>query len=478
VISTMPRLMRSFTAFALVMLFNPQAYAAMEYKKVAEKKLFNGEVLQEFRLPNGLQVLLLPRHQAEVLTYQVWFRVGSIQEKIDPKLKKTGLAHLFEHMMFRGSKKYPDGEFDKLTAQLGAEGQNATTYYYRTNYYENIPSKKLEALMELEADRMANLRLDKDLLEKEKGAVVGELRRGMDNPTRKAWDELMALANGQTPYRYTVIGTEAEIKGFTVEEAEYFYRTFYAPNNATLIVVGDAKEETLMPLVMKYYGAMKSQEIPSAPVPKEPLPTKERRVATTHKQATSETLMVAYPIPPVTSDETAPLSLLSTHLSTGMESVFRKKLVDTGLAVSASASTGAQPDLFQIMVQMVEGKKSEAALKIVDQEIAALTKKPIDKDSFVRAVNQDKLSLYSDMANNASMGNWLGEYLMLCNDYMRGFEILHKLNKVTPAEVTKVAKAYLVPSRRSIVIMRPSSSKASVEQPLAPAPAAAKGGRK
>src|SRR5690606_16897697 len=126
--------------------------------------------LEEFKLKNGFRVLLVPRHQAQVLTYQVWFDVGSLNEKLDPKLKKTGLAHLFEHMMFRGSEKYPDGMFDQITSRLGAEKQNATTYFYRTNYYESVPSSQLERIIELEADRMANLKIDPQLLEKEKGA--------------------------------------------------------------------------------------------------------------------------------------------------------------------------------------------------------------------------------------------------------------------------------------------------------------------
>jgi zinc protease len=140
-----------------------------------------------------------------------------------------------------------------------------------------------------------------------------------------------------------------------------------------------------------------------------------------------------------------------------MESVFHKKLVDSGLAVSANAGTGSQPDIFQIMVQMAEGKKSDAALKVIDQEMANLMKKPIDKDSFVRAVNQDKLNLYGDISNNSSLGSWLGEYVVLCNDYMRGFEILQKLNTLKPADLTKVAKTYLTPSRRSVVVMKPAA---------------------
>jgi zinc protease len=186
------------------------------FEKVAEKSFFNGEKLFEYKFSNGLQALIVPRHQAKVLTYQTWFRVGSIHEKLDPRLKKTGLAHLFEHMMFRGTETVPDGKFDQITAEIGGDKQNATTYYYRTNYFESIPSHQLGRLMEIESDRMKNLKLTKEIFEKEKGAVVGELRRHNDSPTAVAYDHLMGGAFTQWPYRYTVLGTEAELKGFTL----------------------------------------------------------------------------------------------------------------------------------------------------------------------------------------------------------------------------------------------------------------------
>jgi zinc protease len=239
------------------------ASSARAFEKVKETSLFNGEKLYEYKLSNGLKVLMLPRHQAQVVSYQVWFSVGSLDEKMDKKLNKTGLAHLFEHMMFRGTEKYPDGKFDELSSRLGTDKQNATTYYYRTNYFENIPVKNLEAIMELESDRMANLKLSADLIEKEKGAVVGEYRRHLDNPPSLAFEELMKLAYDEaSPFHYAVIGTEDWIKGFTLEEAQYFYKTYYAPNNATIIAIGDITEKSFLPLVEKYYGEMKSQAVP------------------------------------------------------------------------------------------------------------------------------------------------------------------------------------------------------------------------
>ena len=437
----------------------PARSASAAYTKVGTKKLFNGEKIQEFSLPNGLRVLLVPRHQAKVLTYQIWFRVGSVNEKLDPKLKKTGLAHLFEHMMFRGSKKYQDGKFDEITARLGGDKQNATTYFYRTNYYESIPSHQLDTLMELESDRMRSLNLTSEIFEKEKGAVVGELRRHLDSAGSIAWDHIMATSFQVAPYRYTVLGTEEEIKGFTLEEAQYFYKTFYAPNNATLIVVGDTTEEKLLPLVDKYYGDMPSQVVPEPEMPVEPPQTKERKFETTHPHATSEVLMVSYHIPSVNHADAAPLQLMSTHLSRGMESRLRKTLIDNGIAVGAHASAASRPDLFEFAVHLSEGKRAESALRVIDKEIAALQEKPISKASFERALNQEKLSLYDDIAGSSELANQLGEFLMMAGNYMRGFEIIEEYDKTTPKDIQRVAKAYLVKKSRSVVVIRPLAKK-------------------
>ncbi len=428
-----------------------------DYQKVKTHKLFNGDKIHEYKLPNGFRVLLVPRHQAEVLTYQVWFGVGSVDEKMDPKLNKTGLAHLFEHMMFRGSEKYPDGVFDQITSRLGAEKQNATTYFYRTNYYESVPSAQLEKMMELESDRMANLKLDAGLIEKEKGAVVGELRRANDSPSRLAWDELMRSAFQVAPYRYTVLGTEEEIKGFSLEEAQYFYKTFYAPNNGTLIIVGDTTEEKLMPLVVKYYGKMKPQEIPRLPLPVEPPQKKERKVKVTHKQATSEILMVGYHIPSIESDEAIPLSLLGTYLSRGREARLKKLLVDKGIAVSAFGGSSARPDLFEFVVSLAEGHTAEQALKILDKEVRTLQSELIPKGDMERSVNQERLKLYSEISDNSELANSLGEFLMLSGNYLRGFEIIDAFNQVKAKDMREVAKAYLVPKNRSVIVVTPEN---------------------
>ena len=449
------KLKTSLKGVLLGLVLSCSSWAA-NYEKVAEKKLFNGETVKEFKFQNGLKVLLVSRHQAPVLTYQVWFDVGSLNEKMDQKLNRTGLAHLFEHMMFRGTKKYPDGKFDELTSRLGSDKQNATTYYYRTNYFESVPAYQLEKIMELESDRMANLILDGELLEKEKGAVVGEFRRAMDNPNRLAWDELMRLVYTESPFRFTVLGTEEEIKGFSLEDAQYFYKTFYAPNNCTIIVVGDAKEENLLPMVDKYYGSMKPQEIPKLTLKDEAPQTKERKWEGKHAQATSEILLMAYRIPPVTDPEIIPLSLISSHLSNGMESRLRKALVDTGIAVGASAGISNRPDLFEVSVSLSEKHSAEEAIRIIDREVALLHQSKISKSDFERALNQELLSVYGSIGNNNALANLFGEYLMISGNYLRGLEVLEGYKKLDSGDLQKIAKKYFKKENRSIVIVRPS----------------------
>lgn len=447
--------MAKFVLFASIIFLTTGMSAMAAYEKVAEKTLFNGEQVKEFKFDNGLRLLFVPRHQAKVLSYQVWFDVGSVDEKMDPKLKKTGLAHLFEHMMFRGSEKFPDGKFDELTSRMGADRQNATTFFYRTNYFENVPSNKLEAIMELEADRMSHLKLTKDLLEKEKGAVVGEYNRHRDTPSGMAFDELLSLAFEVSPFRYTVLGTEEEIKGFTLEEAQYFYKTFYAPNNATLIIIGDAEEGQLLKLVQKYYGGMKSQQIPKATLPEEPAQKKERRIVKKHPQATSEIVLVAYKVPSIENPDNIPLNLIGAHLSSGMEARLRKALVDKGIAVRAYATVANRPDFFEFYIQLAEKQTSEKAITVIDAEISALQKKAISKDAFERALNQELLSLYNSVSDNSSLANLMGEYLMLSGDYLKWEEIVQGYKKLTPADLQRVAKKYFVKSQRSIVIIRP-----------------------
>jgi predicted Zn-dependent peptidase len=266
----------------------------------------------------------------------------------------------------------------------------------------------------------------------------------------------MRLVYTESPFRFTVLGTEEEIKGFSLEDAQYFYKTFYAPNNCTIIVVGDAKEENLLPMVEKYYGSMRPQEIPKLMLKDEAPQTKERKWEGKHAQATSEILLMAYRIPPVTDSEIIPLSLISSHLSNGMESRLRKALVDTGIAVGASAGISNRPDLFEVSVSLSEKHSAEEAIRIIDREVALLHQSKISKSDFERALNQELLSVYGSIGNNNALANLFGEYLMISGNYLRGLEVLEGYKKLDSGDLQKIAKKYFKKENRSIVIVRPS----------------------
>lgn len=270
-----------------------------------------------------------------------------------------------------------------------------------------------------------------------------------------AFDELMKLVYTVSPFQWTVLGTEAEIKGFTLEEAKYYYKTFYAPNNALLIVVGDTTAATLLPMVEKYYGAMKRQEVPKLPLPEEPAQKKERRFEGTHRQATSELVVMAYRIPGIDSPDFAPFSLLGTHLSVGMEARLRKALVDKGIAVMANAGPDAKPNLFQVYIQLAEGKRAEEAIRIVDREIFLVQKSLISSVAFERALNQELLGMYNDITSNSRLGNILGESYTQSGNYLRSFQLIEEYRKLSPKDLQRVTKAHLRPENRSVVVIRP-----------------------
>jgi predicted Zn-dependent peptidase len=183
--------------------------------------------------------------------------------------------------------------------------------------------------------------------------------------------------------------------------------------------------------------------------------TKERKWEGKHPQATSEILMIGYRIPAVTEPDTIPLSLLSSHLSQGMEARLRKALVDKGVAVGASAGLSNKPDLFEFSVALSEKHSAEEAIKIIDREIALLQQSQIAKAAFERALNQELLNLYGSIGDNNALANLFGEYLMVSGNYLRGFEILDGYKKLNPSDLQKTAKKYFRKENRSVVIVRP-----------------------
>ncbi len=447
-------MLRNILISLVLFAFFPLPPKAQAAEKVRVTKLPNSLEVHEYRLKNGLQVLIVPDHTAPVFTFQAWERVGSADEKLDPRLRRTGLAHFFEHMMFRGTKKVPD--FDKTTSLLGKNGDNATTSYDRTNFFESVPKERLDKILEIEADRATNLIVNKKYFDAERGAVLGEYKMGLDKPQTIAHNTITDLAFEVSPYKYTIIGTEAEIKGFTVEDARYFYKTYYAPNNATLILLGDLDPAKTIALVEKHYGKMKSQDIPDRLPPEEPPQTAPRRKEVTHPLARNDLLMLAYHVPGMAHPDTASFEAIEAVLSYGESSILEQELVAAGYATSVAAYTyGLRlPQILIVQVNIAPEKDPAQVEKIVRNAVDRIAAGKLSEKEFVRGKNQYLMQAYTQIRSLPVVGDFLGESLRSGN-YLRAFDLLEEVKKLTPADLSRVAAKYLTLNNSSLVLVRP-----------------------
>ncbi len=428
-------------------------------QKVQETKLPNGLKVVEYRLPNGLQLLMVPDSYAPVVDFQLWFRVGSAAERLDPNLKRTGLAHLFEHMMFRGTKKYPDQVFDKKLTEAGAVGMNATTWLDRTNYFQSVPKEKMELVFELESDRMVNLKINEKLFQTEIGAVVGEKKMRDDKPGSLAYESLWNLAFQESPYRWSVIGSLEDIKGFTVDNANYFYRTYYAPNNATLILLGDFTVEKAVALTEKYFGKMKSQKIPDFTKFQEPAQKKAKQATVEHPLANSDILMMGFHVPPITHSDMASLDVAASILAYGNSSWLEQELQQKGkvTGVSASVSKAKYPGLFIVSAQIAKGQSTSEVVEEIKKSLKKMRNGSFSEEEIQRAKNQYLLYSYQELASISQVGKNLGESVSSSGNYLRDFDILEEVKKVSKSDIERVANAYFQDHQLTQIIVTPAT---------------------
>lgn len=408
------------------------------------------KAIQSFTLKNGLQVFLLPRNDAPVFTFQTWVKVGSKTEKLDPRLNATGLAHFFEHMMFRGTSRFADGEFDRILTREGVYDSNATTWFDRTNYYESLPTSALELVFDLESDRFQNLVLSKDLFETERGAVLSEFHQCQDDPTTVAFDRLYEAAFDHHPYRYTTIGTEAEIQGFTLEQAQYFYQTYYSSNNTALFLVGDLDPALIKKYAQKYYGHLEPAQIPRPKPIREKKPAAERRYQFRHHQIEETKLFVSYPIPEVTHSDFPSLLILGALLYEGSAAVLEKAWVNSGMASSVDGNVDQfeDPGLLSIFADLVRGVDPNRAIQAFDQQMERLGR--LDMVEFERAKNYLLYELYSELEEGNQIASFLGEFIVTAGDPGFGLELPKRVEKVKKESVQKALQKYLQPRCRVI----------------------------
>jgi len=300
----------------------------------AHAKLFDA---QSFALPNGLQVVVIPNHRAPIVTQMVWYKVGAADEVIG----KSGAAHVLEHLMFRGTKAVPPGEFSRIVAQNGGEENAFTTHDY-TAFFQNVAADRLELVMKLEADRMANLVINDAVVKPEREVIIEERRMRIDNSPSALFDEQLDTALYlHHPYRIPTIGWEDEMHKLTAQDEQDFYKRWYAPNNAILVVAGDATVEKVKALAEKYFGPIPSRPVPVRQRVDEPPKVASARLSMKSPRITEIQWSRQWLAPTYNRGDTTeayPLQVLAEVLGGSAASPLYKGLViDKGLALSAGA---------------------------------------------------------------------------------------------------------------------------------------------
>jgi zinc protease len=413
--------------------------------------------LRRFRLGNGLTVLTLLDRSAPTVSYHTWFRVGSRHESPG----KTGLAHLFEHLMFSETRSHPHGDFDRLMERAGAEA-NAATWTDWTCYYENAPRDALPLLIELEADRMSNLVLRTPQVASEKEVVANERKlRVEDDIEGKALELLYDSAFRRHPYRWPTIGSMEDIRGFTVRDCKQFYRTHYAPSNATVVIAGDFNEQKALSLVQRYYGGMSAARNAEPPTPsKEPSQRAERVLQLTAPTPT-EKLLIGYHAPSFSDPDTPALVIANDVLFGGHSSRLHRVLCldeEIALSVRGSISPFIDPGLFEMWIFLREGKRKEDALGLLDREVDRLESKGPSPLELEKAINQLELSFLHSMETAGGKAEQIGFYETVANDGAAVFDRLAAYRQVTGGDVKRAVAKYLRPSRRTRVeILRNAS---------------------
>jgi len=400
--------------------------------------------IDEYRLDsNGLTVLLAPDHSAPVVTFQVTYRVGSRNEVTGT----TGSTHLLEHLMFKGSANFNDSRGNSIKQYLERVGGqfNASTAEDRTNYFAILGRESLEGYVAIEADRMRHLWLHEADRQAEMTVVRNEYERGKNDPNDVLMEEVTAAAYVALPYHHPVIGWKSDIEHVPIEKLRAFYDTFYWPNNATITMVGDIETTAALNLVKKYYGLYphSPQPIPSI-YTEEPAQSGPRRVIIT-RPGELGTVVIAHKVPNGRDADQPALEVLDEILSSGKNARLYRALVDQGLALSAGAGTDLRRDLslHTVDAALAPGATHEQVEKALLKEIARIQSEGVTAQEVERVKQEVLASEAYKRDGTAAIAGEINEWIAV-GDWTLFVTFPQKVEAVTPADVQRVAKQYLL----------------------------------
>ena len=408
--------------------------------------------IKTFTLNNGMKFLVAEDNSIPNANMYLFYKVGSRNEH--PGI--TGLSHFFEHMMFNGSKKYGPKMFDQ-TMEFNGGANNAYTTQNVTVYTDWFPVNAMETIFDLESDRIASLNIDSKMVESERGVVLSERSTGLENsPWRMLSDALNASAFQEHPYHWTVIGYETDIKNWTKEDLEQYFRTYYAPNNCVVVISGNVKVDEVKRMAEKYMAIIPAN-VPPKPVHLvEPPQTGERRV-TIQKEVPSPYLMIGYHTPEATNKDYYSLSILNAVLTSGNSSRLYSELVDKkqlANMVGSDFSESFDPNLFTLYAIAAKGIKEVDIESAIYSEIDKIKKDGITENELQKIKNQKLIEFYAQIETINGKSNNIGTYELFFGDYRKMFDAPAEYSKVSIEDVKRVAIQYFNKSNRTVGILK------------------------
>jgi len=414
--------------------------------------------VHEYHLDNGMKLLVKENHRAPVVVSQIWYKVGSSYEHTG----LTGISHVLEHMMFKGTDKHPAGEFSRIIAENGGS-ENAFTGRDYTSYFQQLEKSRLPIAFELEADRMRNLQLPEDEFQKERKVVMEERRmRTEDKPSALTYEQFMAAAFEVNPYHNPVIGWMGDIQHLTVSDLKTWYHTWYSPNNATLVVAGDVDPDKVYTLAHKYFGDIEPSKLPAIKPRKEPQQHGERRIVV-RRPAELPVLLMGYKTPSLrTVDEpwkAYALEVLANILDGGDSARISRELI-RGKEIAASA--GAGYDLLARHDTLLTLQGTPSQQHSVDEletalrgQVNKLRTELVSPDELARIKAQVTASKVYELDSVFYQAMQLGMLETVGLDWRDADNYVDRINAVTPEQVRQVAREYLQPERLTIATLDP-----------------------
>jgi zinc protease len=386
-----------------------------------------------------------------------FYKIGSRNER--PGI--TGISHFFEHMMFNGAEKYGPKQFDNEMEKAGGNN-NAYTSQDVTVYTDWFPGTALELMFDMESDRMRALAFNPKIIDSERGVVYSERRTSVDNSNQGILREQMdAAAYIAHPYHWPVVGWPSDIEAWSMDDLKAHFKMGYAPNNCVMVVVGDVTDAQVMALAKKYIEPIPSQPPPPAVRTKEPVQLGERRV-TIRKSAQLPIQMVAYHVPEAKDPDTTVLEVIDAILSAGQSSRLYKRMVDQDqivLNVNARGQQNLDPGLFIFSMTPRSGVDVAKTEAVLFEEIEKLRTEKVGEDEISKAKNQLLSAHYRSLRTIAGRANLLGTYEVFYGDYNKLYTTEQDINKVTAADIQRVAGKYFVASNRTVATLIPEVKK-------------------